>query len=49
MLDSGVDGVARGRKPGGVMLQPETVVADLTGPADRRMRSSGPATTRVST
>ena len=29
MLDAGVDGVAPGRKPGRVMLHPETVVADL--------------------
>ena len=29
MLDAGVDGLAPGRKPGRVMLHPETVVADL--------------------
>ena len=29
MLDAGVDGLAPGRKRGGVMLHPETVVADL--------------------
>ena len=29
MLDAGVDGVAPGRRPGRVMLRPETVVVDL--------------------
>ena len=29
MLDAGVDGLAPARNEGGVMLRPETVVADL--------------------